>query len=125
MTLKSPGVWKNKLELWKYDKCVLSSKLGWSLSVALLFQNAELQLKVKSIPKGIFFIQDENENILVQINANVDRTYAKANFEIEILDEVYLFTPEVLLFLIHNCNYFMVLSSNGNYTTSLLAGVVI
>ncbi|MFD2523355.1 hypothetical protein [Emticicia soli] len=124
LVLKSPGIWKKNLELWNSTQCLLSSKLGWNLSVTIRIQETDYQLKVKSLLDGIFILQDTNENVLVKIDASMDWAYAKADFGIQVFDKTELFTPEVLLFLIHNCNYFLALSGNGSATEGMLAAMV-
>lgn len=124
MFVKSPGIWKNNLELWKEDKCILSSKLGWNLNVKVRIQDAEYQLKVKNLVEGVFILQDKEENTLVEIDAEMDWTSAKAEFKIDILDKNSLFSPETILFLVHNCNYFLALSGNGGATEASLAATM-
>lgn len=124
LQLKTPGFWKNSLELWKEDNCIISSKLGWNLGVALSINNADYFLKVKNLGKGIFTLQDASDYELLRINVDMDWIHAKAEFEIEIFRDAELFTPEILLFLIHNCNYFLALSGNGSNTEGMLAATI-
>ncbi len=104
--------------------CIATSKLGWNLGVILNMNNTDYHLKVKNLNKGIFTLQDATDKELVRLNINMDWRYAKAEYEIEVLLINELFTPEILLFLIHNCNYFLALSGNGSNTEGILAAIV-
>lgn len=122
--LKTPGFWKNNLELWKGDDCIISSKLGWNLGVTLSINETDYVLKVKNLGKGIFTLQDETDYELIRIDVNMDWIHAKADFTIEVLRNEELFAPEILLFLVHNCNYFLALSGNGSNTEGILAAIM-
>lgn len=122
LEVKAPGFLKTYLELWKDAQCIAASKLGWDLSVSLIIEQRAYQLKVKNPGKGVFTLLDNDKTALVKIEAKMDWIHAKAAFEIEVYPAG-LFSPEVLLFLVHNCNYFLALSGNGSSTEALLAGI--
>lgn len=122
LEIKAPGFLKTYLELWKDDQCIVASKLGWDLSVSVNIEQKAYQLKVKNLSKGIFTLLDNDKTELVKIEAAMDWMNAKAAFELEVCSAG-LFSPEVLLFLVHNCNYFLALSGNGGSTEALLAGI--
>ena len=123
MQLKAPGFWKNRLELWQGENCIISSKIGWELSVAVYLNEREYLLRVKNLIRGIFVLQNEKNEDLLHIDVNMDWLHAKAEFEIVVLRYPETFSPEILLFLIHNCNYFLALSGNGSFEASLAAAV--
>lgn len=113
LEIKSPGFWKNNLELWQKGNCMASSKLGWNLSVAVSLQDGHYQLSVKNLAKGIFVLINEHKEELLQIEASIDWLHAKTEFDIDLWRNPELFIPEILLFLVHNCNYFLALSGNS------------
>jgi hypothetical protein len=114
LEIKTPGFWKNNLELLQEGSHIAYSKLGWDLSVALCIQDSHYQLRVKDLSKGIFTLQNEQREELMQIEANMNWLQAKAEFEIELWRNPELFSPEILLFMVHNCNYFLALSGNSS-----------
>lgn len=120
--VKAPGLLKTNLELWQDAQCIATSRLGWDLGVALAIGEKTYRLKVTRLGKGEFSLLDHNKTELVKIKAGMDWMHAKAAFELEVY-ACGLFNPEVLLFLVHNCNYFLALSGNDGSTEALLSGI--
>lgn len=123
MQLKAPGFWKNCLELWREENCMISSEIGWELSVAVYLNESQYQLRVKNLARGVFVLQNEKNEDLLHIDVSMDWLHAKAEFEIVVLRHPEMFSPEILLFLVHNCNYFLALSGNASFEASLAAAV--
>lgn len=93
------------------------------LSVAVYLNESQYQLRVKNLARGVFVLQNEKNEDLLHIDVSMDWLHAKAEFEIVVLRHPEMFSPEILLFLVHNCNYFLALSGNASFEASLAAVV--
>ena len=67
-----PGVWKNK---WKYDKCLLCSKLFWSLLLCINYQykvwaHLDFQKYINQVTIRIFQENKPIQQIVILIDTN-------------------------------------------------------
>lgn len=121
--IKTNGLWMNHIELWNQNKCIAQSKLTWNCSVIINIEEKEYFLKVKSLLKGTFVLLDKKSRELISLTTEIDWLYGKAAYEVRFNEDLpTVFSPELVLFLIHNCNYFMAFSGNGG-ATEALAGI--
>ncbi|RQO69516.1 hypothetical protein DBR43_15680 [Pedobacter sp. KBW06] len=122
LSLKVQGLCMNKLTLWDGDQCICQSKLNWDLSVTVHLGTQEYLLKMKRLTEGTLALTDADQNELICLKTNMNWQSCKASYEICINEKLnFRITPEQLLFIVHNCNYFMALSGNQGVSESLAA----
>lgn len=122
LTIKASGFWKSQVELWEGEECIAKSTLNWNLSVIISINGKEYLLKMKSLTEGLFVLMDSDKNELLYIDADMDWSNLKASYHIWFNEGIKTdLSNEILLFLVHNCNYFSALSGNASCTEYLAA----
>lgn len=112
--IRMEGFWQNNISMWNFDRCIAQSKMNWSQSVIITIDNQEYLLKMTSFNTWNFTLSDSTHQEILSIVADANWFKTSTGYDIQIADgKEKLFAPEELLFIIHNCNYFMAMTGGG------------
>lgn len=113
------GAFGHKIALKQENEIAGQSKLNWNMSMTVLLNGNEYTLKTCSLLSMDFVLLNAAKQPVMGINSTINWWNYDVRYSIHLPEnQQEVFSPEDLLYLIHNCNYYMMMNIGRTETLS-------